>query len=96
MLHSHVNLSDVNTDMLSYSAFSGYGTNEKDIDKKKSFLFEAVVNDLTNRQRDCILMYYYDNMKMKDIAKKLSLSPSTVTRHIKAAKVKLKNIAKYF
>lgn len=96
MLHSHVNFNDTNVDLLSYSAFFGYGENSKDVDRRKHFLFEAVLSDLTSRQRDCVLMYYYDNMKMKEIAQKLSLSPSTVTRHIKAAKVKLKTISKYY
>lgn len=62
----------------------------------KLILSKAIVAELTLRQRDCITMYYYENMKMKDIAKALSLSKSTVSRHIKAAETKLKNVARYY
>ncbi|MBQ8057612.1 MAG: helix-turn-helix domain-containing protein [Ruminococcus sp.] len=61
----------------------------------KHILYVALNSELTPRQRECLELYYYKKMKMCDIASFLSLSPSTVTRHIKAAERKLKSVAKY-
>jgi len=62
----------------------------------KRVLSTAIRCELTPRQRECVVMYYYDNKKMPDIAFELSLSVSTVSRHIKAGVRKLKNIANYY
>lgn len=94
--HKILNFDDTNTDLIAYSRFSSYGSNQADIERMKQILLQALSEDLTSRQRECITLYFYDNMKMKEIAAVLSLSPSTVTRHIKAAKRKLQNVAKYY
>ncbi len=95
MRHSLISISDLNKDIVAFSAYSDSHTNKNDIVRMKRVLNKAVSSELTDRQRECIVMYYFEDMKMKEIATKLALSPSTVTRHIKAAKAKLKNIAKY-
>lgn len=81
---------------MDFSTYEDSDTNIRDIKKMKQILCEALKSELTERQRQCVTMYYYDDMKMKEIASTLSLSPSTVTRHIKAAQRKLKNVAKYY
>lgn len=94
--HKIMNFDDKNCDLIAYSRFSSYGSNKADIEKMKHILLKALSEDLTTRQRQCITLYFYDNMKMKEIARVLSLSPSTVTRHIKAAKRRLQKVAKYY
>lgn len=96
MQHSHINFDDTNVDKLSYSAFCGHGTNKQDIQKRKQIMYEALVHELTDRQRECVILYYIDNMKMKDIADKLEITPSTVTRHIKSGIKRLQNLARYY
>lgn len=81
---------------MDFSTYEDSDTNIRDIKKMKQILCKALKSELTERQRQCVTMYYYDDMKMKEIASTLSLSPSTVTRHIKAAQRKLKNVAKYY
>lgn len=96
MRHSFVALCDHTNDTASLSGSLQHNTNKSDIEKMKQILSLAIKCELTNRQRECMQMYYIENIKMKDIAQTLCLSPSTVTRHIKAAKSKLQSIAKYY
>ncbi len=51
---------------------------------------------LTDRQNECFVMYYYDNMRMADVAKELGLHKSTVSRHISAVKKKLEFLQEFF
>lgn len=96
MLHEKVYFNDKNSDIIAYNMSRSGEGNDKDIVKMKKIMRKAISEALTARQRECLTMYYFENKKMKDIAVVLSLSPSTVTRHIKAAKKRLINIAKYY
>ena len=96
MRHKLISLSDLNKDFVAFSTYSDSDNNTADILKMKRILRKALKSELTDRQRQCITMYYIDNMKMYQIASSLSLSPSTVTRHIKAATKKLRNLAQYY
>ncbi len=100
MRHNLIGINEKNRDLIDYENFSFYGTdsnsNKSEINRMKSILSKAILEELTSRQRDCVTMYYYENMKMKDIALTLRLSKSTVSRHIKAAETKLKNVARYY
>ncbi len=100
MRHNLIGINEKNRDMIAYNNISFYGSdtnsNRSEINRMKTILSKAILSELTVRQRDCVRMYYYDNMKMKDIADALNLSKSTVSRHIKAAEIKLKNVARYY
>lgn len=95
MLHNLYGITDKNDNIISYSAYTNNSTNKKAIDNMKHLLSIAMACELTQRQRECLVLYYYDNKRMNEIASILSVAPSTVTRHIKAAQKKLKNIARY-
>ncbi len=58
----------------------------------KKLVSKAVRVSLTERQRVCLTMYYIDEMKLSDIADKLELDKSTVSRHITSARRKLKQL----
>ncbi|MBQ2971724.1 MAG: sigma-70 family RNA polymerase sigma factor [Ruminococcus sp.] len=90
-----INITQENSNLVSYSVYQSAGTNKTDLMKMRQLLNIALKTELTDRQRECLEMYYYKNLKMVEIASLLSVSPSTVTRHIKAAQRKLKNLAKY-
>ncbi len=96
MRHNTISLNDRNLNVFSLTSFSSYGTNKSEIGKMKTMLSKALEMELTNRQRECVIMYYYENKKMHEIATTLDLDKSTVSRHIKVATQKLKSIAKYF
>ena len=62
----------------------------------KRLLANAMNRVLTQRQRKCLTMYYFENKKMKEIGEELGLSRPTVSKHIKAAKKKLLMLKLFF
>lgn len=65
-------------------------------EKMMILIKNAMERLLTDRQNECFVMYYYDNMPMADIAKELGLHKSTVSRHISAVKKKLEFLQEFF
>lgn len=55
----------------------------------------AINEELTDRQRELIYLYYFEQMNMTEIARRLELSPSTVSRTIKRGKFRIKRYLKY-
>ncbi len=61
------------------------------IDKEKQEIIrEAIDKELTQDEKDCVVGYYYNDMKQKDIAKQLEMPKNTVVSNIFRAKSKLK------
>ena len=54
------------------------------------------MDGLTPMQRYCITEYHLNGVKQKDIAKKLGVNSSTVSRHIAAATKKLKKATLFY
>ena len=82
--------------LISDSGFWHVSTNENSREKMKKILSMAVLNELTERQRICIIDYYLNGKKEKEIAEELGLNSSTVSRHIIKARDKLRHIASYY
>ena len=55
----------------------------------------AINEELTDRQRELISLYYLEQMSMTEIAGRLGLSPSTVSRTLKRGRFRLKKYLKY-
>lgn len=55
----------------------------------------AIDEELTERQRELINLYYLEQMSMTEIAQRLELSPSTVSRTLKRGRGRLKKYLKY-
>ena len=89
-------LSDDNSDYVAYALYQHGADNRPQRERMKKILTRAIKYELTERQRDCITMYYLEGMKMKDIAAMMHLSRSTVTRHIQSATRKLQKVAAYY
>lgn len=70
-------------------------TNSEQIEKVKSAMMKVIKNELTPRQRETIVLYYYKEMGVSEIADKLDLAPSTVSRTIKRARDKIYKFLKY-
>ena len=51
--------------------------------------------ELTPRQRACFELYYEQGLAAREIAKRLGLCDSTVSRHIAAARKKVRRYARY-
>ncbi|MGI5979632.1 MAG: sigma-70 family RNA polymerase sigma factor [Oscillospiraceae bacterium] len=55
----------------------------------------AINEELTDRQRELIELYYLENMNMTEIARRLGISPSTVSRTLKRGRGRLRKYIKY-
>lgn len=64
--------------------------------KMKKILLKAISSELTDLQKLCITEHYLNEKTGKEIAKELGVNASTVSRHINAARKKLRNIASYY
>ncbi|MBQ3264779.1 MAG: sigma-70 family RNA polymerase sigma factor [Ruminococcus sp.] len=89
-------LDDENSDLIAYSLYLHGSDNRPERERMKRILTRAIKHELTQRQRDCVTMYYLEGMKMKEIADAMNLSKSTVTRHIQSATRKLRKVASYY
>lgn len=96
MRHERLFMDESSENMISFGLYQQKGTNNRERQHMMKILSCAMQTELTDRQRDCITMYYLNRMKMKDIAADLGLSRSTVTRHIQAATRKLRKVASYY
>lgn len=70
--------------------------NSKHLTAIKKMLPNFIEEELTSRQREIIMLYYYQGLNMCEIARTLNINKSTVSRIIKRAKLKLKKFIKYY
>ncbi len=60
-------------------------------------MLASLVNHvLTDRQRDCVLLYYYQHQNMQQIADCLQLNVSTVCRHLQRARKRLGAVLSFY
>lgn len=62
---------------------------EKPENSVAALIAEALDRELTPRQKQMVTMYYIEQRKMREIAEILGVNPSTVTRTLQTARVKL-------
>ncbi len=63
--------------------------------RMRKLLMAGIENELTQRQRDCMQMYYFEKLDIADIASQLHIRPTTVYKHLKLAKRALRKCAAY-
>lgn len=61
-------------------------TNAPQLKILKKALADVIKNGLTPRQKQMVVLYYYEGMKMKEIAAALDVDPTTVSRTLKRAR----------
>ena len=59
-------------------------------------LTDAIEKELTDRQRQIIILHFYRKMGVSQIARELQLNPSTVSRTLHRATQRLRRILDYF
>ena len=86
-------------DKLDYFSFRNFFENDNTenlkIKRMKQIVKVAIENELTDRQKECITMKYFENMKVKDIAVRMDIKPTTVYKHLKTAMRVFKKCALY-
>lgn len=55
----------------------------------------AMYQDLTARQRECITMYFMEQLTMEQIGERLGIGKSTVCKHIKTGKEHIRRVLSY-
>lgn len=56
----------------------------------------AARGELTGRQMECVRLHYREGKGVNEIAAQLGLTPSTVSRHLKKARARLRAVLLYF
>ena len=80
-----LSLDNFTGDLYSLRQYNLHGGNEKEIQRMKRFLEKALHAHPTPRQRQCLTLYYFEGPTMTEIGRKLGISTSAVSRHIKRA-----------
>ena len=70
-------------------------SNDTKIQRMKKIMNIAIENELTQRQRDCIRMRYFENLPVREIAEKIGIRPATVYKHLSRAICIFKKCAVY-
>lgn len=70
-------------------------TNDETMTRLKRNLVTAINEDLTPRQREMLSMHYFGGYRMAEIAGTLGVNRSTVSRTMKRAEKKLRQMLKY-
>lgn len=73
-----------------------YNTDDGGEHKKMlKVLTRAIEGELTERQKECIKLRYFDGMKVKEVAEKLGVTPPTACKHLKKARLRLEKVMGY-
>ena len=69
--------------------------NSDQLERLRRNLRQAREQELTPRQREILALHYDRGLKMAEIAKRLGVNPSTISRTIKRAKARLYRSLRY-
>lgn len=70
-------------------------TNSAKIRSAASLLSTVIACELTERQRECVSLYYYSGLTMAEIAARLDINKSSVSRAISRARARIERSMKY-
>lgn len=73
----------------------GAETNKNELLEAQVLLRRAIGNELTDRQRDCVQLYYGEQLTMQEIADELHLTRGTVCKHLQKASARLSHALQY-
>ena len=98
MGNKFLNFDEFTESIVSVSEYKNRQFEKKDraYSKMVDSLKNIIQGELTEKQRKCVLMYYGEKRKMKDIAQILGIGIPSVSRHIKKAKLRIKKTMEYY
>ena len=73
-----------------------HSDNNQHLAEIKQTLLPVIDEQLTERQRQVLTLYFYDRKNIYEIADLLKVNKSTVSRTLARAKGKIKNCLKYY
>ena len=71
------------------------GTNDEALERLQKNLTAVIRDELTPKQQEVLQLYYFEGLRMKDIAERLKVNRSTVSRNLMRAQRKLAKYLKY-
>lgn len=85
---------DCSADMAAYTREMA-GDNGGQLDKLRENLSKALRQDVTDRQRQILLLYYGQGLNMRQIGERLGVNKSTVSRTIQRGEARLRRCLRY-
>ena len=82
-------------EQLSYYKHENEDISDPRILRMKKIMKIVLENELTKRQHDCIVMRYFENTPVKEIAEKIGITPAAVYKHLHKAMTTFKKCALY-
>lgn len=80
---------------ISDKSYDQISSNNNQLEIIKKTLKLVIVSELTIRQREILILYFYKKLKMTEIATILKINKSTVSRTLKRAIQKIHKHIKY-
>jgi len=74
---------------------SEMNTNTESLNRVKRNLVRALSEDITQRQRECLILYYVEGLNMSEIGEKLGIDKSSVSRICKRGLARLRRLLRY-
>lgn len=71
-------------------------TNRREREEYRRFLYRAIKTQLTHRQTQVILLYYFEGKNITEIAQELGLNKSTVSRTLRRSLNRLTDLARLY
>jgi RNA polymerase sigma factor (sigma-70 family) len=71
------------------------GDNSREISRLKRNLIRALQEEVTDKQREVMTLYYAEGMTMKEIAQQMGVDRSSVSRTIKRGENRLQRCLKF-
>ena len=69
--------------------------NSREVNRLKRNLIRALQEDVTPRQRQALLLYYGEQLNMREIGERLGVNKSTVSRTIQRGERRLRRCLRY-
>ncbi len=88
-------LSNQMEEFVSWQLFESNTSRSRRAKRMEQLLDIAMRVELTERQKTCIRLYFFENQKVCDIAAALHIRPTTVYKHLKVARMALRKCANY-
>lgn len=74
----------------------GYYTDDQPVVRIKRVLVKVINNELTQKQKEIVMLYYYKNIDTVQIAKQLGVTPQAVSAVLSRARLRIYRILKYY
>ena len=71
------------------------GTNDEALERLQKNLAAVIQDELTPKQQETLRLYYFEGLRLKEIAERLKVNRSTVSRNLMRAQRKLVKYLKY-